>query len=185
MRMRKLGNGHSLIFVAPPDCCRSILRSVGKPDDGNFTSTDIVKWTIEQTCAQLSKNAAQWVLQGAEHAQRENTIRHYIESGFIDEEMDCTDPMIQAFMEAIEQPESRSLAQLYNFQEPDQCVITSKLNGIGQHRYAEVLQQKWSRLDANELSVSALGEEQERESLLKSRKKRSSNTRRLSRRESQ
>lgn len=149
--MRKLGSGHSLMFVAPPGCCRNILRSVGKFTAGAFTSIDVVKWTIHQTRDRLSRDAALWVLEGVEFARRESTIGHYIGNSAIDYESEASDPMVRRFLEEIEEPESRSLADFYNYQAPDQCFVKAELEAIKGHRFADDLQEKWSRLDANEL----------------------------------
>ncbi|QDS69602.1 hypothetical protein FKW77_008638 [Venturia effusa] len=163
MRMRKLGMGHTLMFVAPPDCHRSILLSAGTPPDQAITSIDVVKWTIEQTISTLQKDASLWVLQGAEYVHRESTLNRHIGKGLIDGESDPSHDCVTQFLQEIELPESRSLVELYNYHAPDQCFVKAKLVAIKDHRFARQLHHTWSIIGSNEFSASAMQQEVERQ----------------------
>jgi hypothetical protein len=162
MRMRKLGKGHSLIFVAPLDVHRNIIDTVGSIND-TVTSADVLKWTLEQTRSQLRKKAAQWVLQGVEHAQREKTIKNYITEGILCDQMEGNDGQIREFFKNIEEPESRPLSQLYGLHTPDDSIIGSKLKKIGNHPYTQILRDRWREIDSAQLGELTMAEEQERE----------------------
>jgi hypothetical protein len=161
--MRKLGQGHSLVFFIPPEVRHSILHSLDKAEGSEITSADVLKWTINQTCARLSRNASHWALQGTEHVQRGMTFQHYITDGNIDEESEPCDATVKQFMEDIEHPECRTLDQLYGIHPLEVSVMAKNLTKIEGHPYATALQKRWDQLDLSQTVNLSLGEEQERE----------------------
>lgn len=69
MRMRKLGNGHSLCFISPPPVHRSICES--KTDETTaLTSKDVREWCIEQSCQAMDIAQPLRIVQGLEFANR-------------------------------------------------------------------------------------------------------------------
>ncbi|KAF3308478.1 hypothetical protein TWF173_001179 [Orbilia oligospora] len=53
MRMRKLGNGHSLVFLASPDIYTSVQKSAKKQTNESINTFDILLWTMFESCRQL------------------------------------------------------------------------------------------------------------------------------------
>lgn len=162
MRMRRLATTHSLVFVAPPDVHRSILNSSHTSNDV-VSSADVLIWSINQTLVQLKKSAIHWVAQGAEHAQREHNLKHYLVNGNLDKDMEPNDPMIKEFMGSMLQPESRSLAELYGYREPDESPVSLKLSKIHGLPTANELLSRWRQLDSSQHEELGLSEEAERE----------------------
>ena len=64
MRMRKLGKGQSVVFVAPTDVQTKITAITGKAGDCIRVS-DVLLWAIHETYADLRKSMPLWAAQGA------------------------------------------------------------------------------------------------------------------------
>ena len=70
MRMRKLGHGHSVMFFAPLDVDRAI-RAVASVADGKAVhASDILLWTMHETCMEIQNRALHWAQQGTDHTSR-------------------------------------------------------------------------------------------------------------------
>ena len=69
--MRKLGNGHTVMFFAPLGVDQSI-RSVTHKEDRNIriTAADVLKWAIHETWTDIRQQAPYWVQQGINHKKR-------------------------------------------------------------------------------------------------------------------
>jgi len=72
MRMRRLGNGHSVLFCGPPEIDRKIMEIVN--DDGRETIEvrDVLYWTMKETCDNARKILPIWAKQGICYQQRLN-----------------------------------------------------------------------------------------------------------------
>ncbi|KAH7908220.1 hypothetical protein BJ138DRAFT_1207474 [Hygrophoropsis aurantiaca] len=70
MRMRKLGKGHSVIFFASAEVDRAIRHSVSKDALEEIQISDILHWTMLETCADIQHRASHWAKQGADHHAR-------------------------------------------------------------------------------------------------------------------
>ncbi|XP_065673543.1 uncharacterized protein LOC124806063 isoform X2 [Hydra vulgaris] len=70
MRMRLLGNGHSVYFYASKDVHMSIVRQMNNsnriPD-----ATDILKWAINNSCNTIRVGLLHWSFQGIRYAIKE------------------------------------------------------------------------------------------------------------------
>ena len=67
--MRRLGHGHTLVFIAPQD----VVEHIGQTRDnslGDVTSVEVVIWTIQETWRQLQADAPAWMLQGESYIRR-------------------------------------------------------------------------------------------------------------------
>lgn len=69
MRMRRLGHGHTLVFMAPYEVLEHISRTLERPVE-DITSTDVVVWTIQETWQQLQADGPAWMVQGESFARR-------------------------------------------------------------------------------------------------------------------
>ncbi|KAH7912069.1 hypothetical protein BJ138DRAFT_1112671 [Hygrophoropsis aurantiaca] len=70
MRMRKLGKGHSVMFFASTQVDRAIRHSVSKNAQDEIQVSDILHWTMLETCADIQHRASHWAKQGADHHAR-------------------------------------------------------------------------------------------------------------------
>ncbi|KAG1735376.1 hypothetical protein EDB19DRAFT_1638507 [Suillus lakei] len=73
MRMRKLGNGHSVMFLAPTEVDRSIRSATRKADTDDVDAADILHWTMLETCIDIQMRASHWVRQGSDFNARHST----------------------------------------------------------------------------------------------------------------
>ncbi|KAI3604398.1 hypothetical protein WG66_008750 [Moniliophthora roreri] len=69
MRMRKLGYGQSVSFMAPPEIDHAIRKQAQK-EGGPITSLDILRWAINKTCAEIEHHVPHWVQQGVDFMAR-------------------------------------------------------------------------------------------------------------------
>ncbi|KAK6335028.1 hypothetical protein TWF718_010470 [Orbilia javanica] len=99
MRMRKLGNGHSLTFLAPPDIYSHIQKQSGKNAIG---VSDVLSWTMQESCHQIHHGFAIWADQGLQYLKRDLGWKAFKSRGDIG-----------ALRSAVEEPESRTLFEMY------------------------------------------------------------------------
>jgi hypothetical protein len=111
MRMRKLGNGHSVLFFAPTEVDRSIRSATQKVDTDDIDVADILHWAMLETCLDIQMRAFHWVQQGSDFNTRRSawttfsrapaTSKSTLESAWL-------------------QPEERSLEDMYAPHSPSQ-----------------------------------------------------------------
>ena len=76
MRLRKLGQGQSLMFVAPPEVHQSIVNITGKRGSV-IDGYDVVAWSLEQSCLSIERSQPLRVLQGLNHHHRRKTMNTF------------------------------------------------------------------------------------------------------------
>ena len=64
MRLRKLGKGQSVVFMAPEEICTKIHERTKKQSDALITVTDVLCWSIGETWLDLSRSMPLWAVQG-------------------------------------------------------------------------------------------------------------------------
>ncbi|KAK6510630.1 hypothetical protein TWF506_009733 [Arthrobotrys conoides] len=148
MRMRKLGNGHSLVFLAPPDIYSHIQHETGKLETERVGVADVLLWTMQEGCRQIQHGFAIWADQGFQYLKRSHGWENF-----------RTNEDLVALRNAIQEPESRPLLEMYGVDDGalkvDDCILNSP-NGIEITR----------RLDKFDVAVTnsvRIQEEQERE----------------------
>lgn len=147
--MRKLGSGHSVMFLAPLEVDRSIRVIAAKEDHKEpVTTTDILRWAIHETWADIQQWAPYWVQQGISHRSRCDTWNRFCRKELTREQL------VDAWL----QPELKSLAQLYAPFQPSDTPNYSSL--LDDHRE---IQQHCIHLGVIKLPVAQMEEEQERE----------------------
>ncbi|KAG1853154.1 hypothetical protein DFJ58DRAFT_883928 [Suillus subalutaceus] len=102
MRMRKLGNGHSVMFFAPTEVDRGIRSATQKADTDDVDVADILHWAMLETCLDIQMRASHWVQQGSDF-----NIRHSAWA-----ELSRTPTSISTLKTAWLQPEERSLEDM-------------------------------------------------------------------------
>lgn len=106
MRLRKLGQGQSLMFVAPPEVHQSIIDVIGKRGS-DIDGYDVVVWSLEQSCLSIVRSQPLRVLQGLSHRHRQKTMdffaTRYSNLKDVASETDATKGCISAFREKEEQ----------------------------------------------------------------------------------
>ncbi|KAH7924414.1 hypothetical protein BV22DRAFT_1013320 [Leucogyrophana mollusca] len=143
MRMRKLGNGHSVMFFAPLEVDRGIRRAALKNDTEEVEVLDILRWTMLETCTDIQHRVSQWAQQGVDHR-----ARHEAWSSF-----SSKNASIDTLESSWLQNEARSLEEMYGPDRPRN------------HISLEIpeIRDRCLQLGVASLSETRMDEEQERE----------------------
>ena len=146
--MRKLGHGHSVMFLAPLEVDGSI-RAVAAKDDHKIsvTTTDILLWAIHETWTDIQERAPYWAQQGISHNSRYKAWTSFCNNELTREQL----------ADAWLQPELKSLTDLYAPSQPQNIGCSSVLDD-----YPE-MQQHCIDLGVLKLPDAQMEEEQERE----------------------
>ncbi|RJE18781.1 hypothetical protein PHISCL_08882 [Aspergillus sclerotialis] len=97
-RMRELGNGQSVMFVIPPEVSQTITST-----SGQFTSSDVIKWTLRQTCDNLENFRPLWAWHGI----------HYRRRARLWDSLLTKDKVSRDIAYLMQEPEAQTLIQLY------------------------------------------------------------------------
>ncbi|OQD78015.1 hypothetical protein PENANT_c098G01996 [Penicillium antarcticum] len=151
MRMRKLGNGQSVVFCVPEEVKFNILTLSGKDKSSRITVSDVLLWAISETWIDSCYSIPLWAVQGIRFERQ----RELWQANRQNDCLDLTPRQAQEFLE----PECQTLEQRYrpghqarpSFHCPS--VTSSNLNLIWKRC------RKFEGLDTS----SSLQEEQERE----------------------
>jgi hypothetical protein len=103
MRMRKLGQGQSVVFCAPPDIDRRIREAERIPDPDPVKVIDILSWVMSNTCIDIEQHIPHWVQQGVDYNKR-----YEANCAFLASETD-----VEVLRNAWLQPAARSLDEMY------------------------------------------------------------------------
>ena len=102
--MRKLGNGHSVMFFAPHEVDQRIRGLVAKENQNvAVTTADILHWAIHETWSDIQRQAPYWAHLGMVHKSR-----HEVWSRFCQNKA-TPEGLADAWIE----PELKSLADMY------------------------------------------------------------------------
>ncbi|KAF8325266.1 uncharacterized protein EI90DRAFT_2932684, partial [Cantharellus anzutake] len=71
MRMRRLGKGQSVLFLAPPDVDRKIRKLSKKIHGERIGVYDVLSWSIKETCVSLRRDSCDWREQGIRYMDRQ------------------------------------------------------------------------------------------------------------------
>ena len=106
MRMRKLGQGQSIVFCVPEEIKIKILARMSKPDCSPVEVVDVLCWAISETCIDLQRSMALWAAQG----RRFESQKLLWEQTKTNDVLTMTATQAEAFLEQ----ESQSLADRYH-----------------------------------------------------------------------
>jgi hypothetical protein len=151
MRLRKLGERHSLAFFAPPEVGDSIRTMRQYSGDRRLDSSDVLLWTLAETRRQLQANLPVWAAQGRNFARRDAAWRE-----FEAQEMNAA-----ALSKVLREPESRSLEELYDT--PAQPSNSLEEHALDSEDLMARINERCSRYKISSSAASQLQEEQERE----------------------
>ncbi|TFK34223.1 hypothetical protein BDQ12DRAFT_727128 [Crucibulum laeve] len=106
MRMRKLGSGHTVMFLVPPEVDRSIREAARKSDDDIVGAVDVLRWAMLKTCSQIKYQVPQWVQQGIDHEKRSTAWCQFVQG----------DTTVEQLSSAWNSQEARTLEDMYSSQ---------------------------------------------------------------------
>ncbi|KAK7434636.1 hypothetical protein VKT23_020102 [Stygiomarasmius scandens] len=101
MRMRQLGRGQSVMFLAPPEIDLKIRKVCDLGKDAQISSSDVLRWTYSETVMDIEHYIPNWIDQGLDYIQRKKAWNQFCVSGSM------------AHLAPWKQPESRTLEQMY------------------------------------------------------------------------
>ena len=144
MRMRKLGQGHSVMFFAPPEIDRRICSLAAK-DSEFITTVNVLHWVIQETWSDIRRWAPHWAQQGMTHKSQHEALSQFLRNEL------TADQLATSWL----QPEIKSLADLYAPRHHPNTACSMKLD-VGIH-------QRCKSLGVSSLPDARLEEEQERQ----------------------
>jgi len=147
--MRQLGQGQSVMFLAPPETDTMIRKSRSQAASAApILTEDIIRWTMEETCNDLLHHAPHWAQQGLDYLARQDAL------GKLPRKPSSSD--IARLKQAWLQKEARTLVELYDSTSSRESLDTSSLP------YPQLVSRLRTLGIENVLPVN-LDEEQERE----------------------
>ncbi|KAF1930947.1 uncharacterized protein M421DRAFT_57599 [Didymella exigua CBS 183.55] len=146
MRLRKLGKGQSVVFMAPQEICMKIRERRQAKVDTAVTVTDVLCWSIGETWLDLSRSMPLWAVQG----HRYKTHKHLLNG--------ATTTLAQA--EAFLEDEAQSIEDRYK----PILRSTSQFSGWdATNPSIKQIQSRCREFEAMGFNSATLQEEQERE----------------------
>ncbi|KAJ7497959.1 hypothetical protein B0H11DRAFT_827261 [Mycena galericulata] len=146
MRMRKLGNEHSVLFFASKEIWTKIT-DVCVPKPTEIDSSHVLLWTMHETCTQIRDNGPLWASQGVNFDVRHTACEEQRKGNLSD----------SALKAILKEQESRSLEELYGA--VDLLAQTSE----GSTKLQKRIKDRCDDLGFGSARGSRLSEEQERE----------------------
>ena len=70
MRMRKLADEHSVVFIVPEEIETKIYRATGKEQNQAITVADVLQWSVQGTWEDLRRSIPLWMNQGVTFAKQ-------------------------------------------------------------------------------------------------------------------
>ncbi|KAF8251192.1 hypothetical protein K440DRAFT_596393 [Wilcoxina mikolae CBS 423.85] len=107
MRMRQLGDGHTVMFFAPTEVHQKIL-DISRQRLRNPGAIDVVEWAIGETCIAIKNSVPLWASQGLSYHKRQNAWLEYWKKGSSVHK--CSNNLLTSLRER----ESQILEELYS-----------------------------------------------------------------------
>lgn len=164
MRLRKLAQGQSLLFLSPPEVHQSVTELAGKPED-QLDGYDVVAWSLEQSCRSIERSQPLRILQGLNHSQRAATMDHFSKTYTNLEELTTDVDRRSELVTAFREKEEQSLNDLYA-PAPLKAKVEPRLIDFSQNIPDPIVQTllgMWGDLDSTASKGAAMHEEHERE----------------------
>ena len=153
MRLRQLGQGQSVLFLAPPNIDRRIRKVSKKCSDTPLDIEDVLHWSMTETWEDIEHHASLWAQQGFDHRKRKEVMDRLLASSGGRANINAFIPSIRR---AWVQPEAQSLEDLYFDATPSGAFSKDDILAIPEFK---------ARLDIIGRGIvdPNMGEEQERE----------------------
>jgi hypothetical protein len=74
MRLRKLGKGQSVVFMAPQEICTKICERTTQTPDEPISVVNVLCWSIGETWQDLSRSMPLWAVQGHRYETRKHLL---------------------------------------------------------------------------------------------------------------
>ncbi|KAI9773044.1 MAG: hypothetical protein M1835_006205 [Candelina submexicana] len=161
-RMRKLGNGQSLTFWAPPDIHHDIQDLAGEAS-ARLDSSHVIQWALEMTCQATQQTKPLWVMQGFEHFQRTRSYSRLLGSTNDIGEAIAYEQRVSQYWNEIQEQEAQTLQTMYGVNSFHVDPRTKFSKSERDDPIVQRLSDVWDHLDTTRLQECLVHEEQERE----------------------
>lgn len=163
MRLRYLGNGHSLCFVSPTEVHASMCDLMGYTDTNGFTSFEVLAWCMEQTCQALEIARPLRAMHGLEYVRQQKVVRKFFPTRFTASSVVGNKTRMKRFWQEIQEDESRSLELLYGVHEERIGAFKRLLDRDSKDPMMQHLVAEYDSLNKTLLEDCTVDNEQERE----------------------
>ena len=163
MRMRQLGDGHTIMYFAPPEVDRKISDIAKERSSGSLTRTssikaiDVVEWVIGETCRAITHSAPLWASQGLSYYNRQKAWLEYWNEGS-GKHMNGSH-----LLQTLREPESQTLDELYAYHRRSSSTFLPPAKGDATEKHHLEIQKKCEYFGVKSLHGVRMQEEQERE----------------------
>ncbi|KAM3420188.1 hypothetical protein BST61_g3479 [Cercospora zeina] len=150
MRMRRLGQGQTIVFCIPQEIQSKICELTSKSEPKSITTSDVLLWTISETRKEIRRCMPLWQVQGERFCHQEKLWQEHQQDGI----------MTKDLAERYQEDEAQSIEQRYRPRQA-QSQPTHLVNSSDAR--LRLISQRCEEHDDLNLNASALQEEQERE----------------------
>ena len=157
MRLRQLGHGQSLFFVAPPEVHGDILKITGKSSNDELDGYDVIHWALAQSCLNIERSEPLRIMQGLSyHCRQHLAQRYFAEEGEIVE---------STAAEFFVEKEEQSLFDLYapSSMKPTNETSLPDISLQDSNPEVQTLLHRWKQIDPDAVDSANVLEEHERE----------------------
>lgn len=159
MRLRKLAQGQTLMYLAPPEVHQDILATTGK-SGGRLDGYDVVAWCLVQSCLSIERSQPLRVMQGLNHHRRQLAMKNFRASiGKLREPLGATASLWEAFADRFREKEEQTLDDLYG----PKSAAKDIFGDLQDSEEIRQLRAIWKSLDPSTASIASMREEHERE----------------------
>jgi hypothetical protein len=152
MRMRKLGEGQSVVFYVPEEIKNKILEREVKADHVGIDVSDVISWAISETCIDIRRSMPLWAVQGQRFEDQSKLwTEARTDNGFI---------MSKAQAERFLEDEARGLEARYR---PSSNTDVTSIMRLGETKEKDAIIERCWEFDDLKFNSATLQEEQERE----------------------
>ncbi|KAL2840210.1 hypothetical protein BJY01DRAFT_250125 [Aspergillus pseudoustus] len=115
MRMRKLGQGQSVVFCISQEIRTKILSLIERFDESDIVVSDVLRWAISETWVEMQRSIPLWAIQGRRFERQSLTWRTAWGDGFAQMSKD----QAEFFLE----PEAQSIEERYRPHQDEIAII--------------------------------------------------------------
>ncbi|WEW61692.1 hypothetical protein PRK78_007184 [Emydomyces testavorans] len=151
-RLRKLGDGQTVVFLSPPQVTNRIREVTGKLENQELGSADVILWTLVETCESMDNLRPLWASQGLDYCRRWRLWKL----------LKGTDD-VDSVVYSMQEPEARPLVDLYGPWQSHTSLKQSLQENDTDDPVAQKLRDASQSFNFDDTVGHLLHEEQERE----------------------
>ena len=152
MRMRQLDKGQSVVFICNDEIQRKILTRASKPDEAIIDVSDVLSWSIYETCQDLRRLTPLWAIEGKRFFHQKGLWS----SAYQNVKLEMTREKAEMFLENA----SKSLEERYR---PTKTSMAETILDPGRDENLLRIFRSCQEFDSLKFNHAELHEEQERE----------------------